>query len=58
MTWQPTNLPFDLKISRVTAAAYLNTMAEDEVILKHKVGRTNYYINQTLIDTLQQVGIK
>ncbi len=42
----------DLSISRVTASNYLNKLAADEVIYKHKLGKSNYYINSLLIDTL------
>ena len=42
----------DLGVSRVTASIYLNTLAKDKVIFKHKLGKTNYYINTTLMDTL------
>lgn len=33
-----------------TAARYLNQLAEDGVVLKHKQGKTNYYININLMD--------
>ncbi|MEW7281326.1 Fic family protein [Aquimarina sp. 2201CG1-2-11] len=42
----------DLNISRVTASGYLNKLAEDQVIYKHKLGKSNYYINPLLIATL------
>jgi len=42
----------DLRISRVTAAVYLNRLAEDKVIFKYKLGKTNYYINMALMDAL------
>ncbi|MEP5338855.1 MAG: Fic family protein [Algibacter sp.] len=42
----------DLGVSRVTAAVYLNRLAEDKVIYKYKLGKTNYYINIALMDTL------
>ena len=44
----------DLKISRATAARYLNALAEDElgVLVKHKEGRENYYVNFGLVDLL------
>lgn len=39
----------DLQISRVTASSYLNQLAMDGVILKHKMGRNNYYVNESLV---------
>lgn len=42
----------DLGISRVTAALYLNTLAKDNVLQKEKLGKTNYYINSYLMETL------
>ncbi len=44
----------DLNVSRVTASVYLNKLAEDKVIHKHKLGKSNYYINSLLIKTLLQ----
>lgn len=43
----------DLGVSRVTASLYLNTLAEDNVVLKYKLGKTNYYINKVLMDSLK-----
>lgn len=42
----------DLMISRVTAANYLNKLAEDGVLVKQKLGKTNYYMNPRLVNTL------
>lgn len=42
----------DLGVSRVTASSYLNRLAQDKVILKYKLGKTNYYINITLMNSL------
>ncbi|TSE06979.1 Fic family protein [Aquimarina algiphila] len=42
----------DLKISRVTASNYLNKLANDAIVHKHKLGKSNYYINPLLMDTL------
>lgn len=42
----------DLGVSRVTASGYLNKLAKDMVIFKYKLGKTNYYINVALMDTL------
>lgn len=46
----------ELDISRVTASGYLNKLAEDGVLHKHKLGKTNYYINLKLMDTLLKGG--
>jgi Fic family protein len=43
----------ELQISRVTAAVYLNKLAEDGILLKHKMGRNNYYINLSLMNALR-----
>jgi len=42
----------ELKISRVTASGYLNKLAEDGVLKKQKVGKSNYYINENLVRIL------
>lgn len=42
----------DLGVSRVTASAYLNRLAKDNVIIKFKLGKTNYYINTALMNVL------
>jgi len=42
----------DLEVSRVTASAYLNQLAKDGVLFKHKLGKTNYYINELLMNAL------
>ncbi|TVZ56454.1 Fic family protein [Lutibacter sp. Hel_I_33_5] len=42
----------DLGVSRVTASGYLNRLAEDKVIFKFKLGKTNYYINMALMNAL------
>lgn len=38
----------DLKVSRITATKYLDALAEDGILHKLKVGRSNYYINTAL----------
>ncbi|MCL4164980.1 UNVERIFIED_CONTAM: hypothetical protein GTU68_032369 [Idotea baltica] len=42
----------DLKVSRLTAANYLNTLALDGVLVKKKLGKSNYYINEELFKLL------
>jgi len=42
----------DLGVSRITAANYLNKLAEDNLLIKEKFGNKNYYINKKLFDIL------
>ena len=42
----------DLNVSRITAANYLNKLADDGLLKKEKIGTGNYYINQPLFDLL------
>ena len=42
----------ELGVSRVTAAVYLNKLAQDGVLIKYKQGKTNYYINPGLVKVL------
>lgn len=42
----------DLGVSRLTAANYLNRLAEDNLLRKEKLGTANYYINVPLFDIL------
>ena len=44
----------DLKASRITAANYLNTLSDDGILTKKKLGVTNYYINSELFDILSK----
>lgn len=39
----------DLRVSRLTAAKYLDTLAESGFLKKEKIWRTNYYINMPLV---------
>lgn len=39
----------DLKVSRITAAGYLNRLAEDGILTKKRLGVGNYYINAPLV---------
>jgi Fic family protein len=42
----------DLKVSRITAAGYLNQLAYDGLLRKEKIGAGNYYINEKLFNLL------
>ncbi len=42
----------DLGVSRLTAANYLNKLAEDKLLRKEKLGTGNYYINEALFSLL------
>lgn len=42
----------DLKVTKLTASNYLNKMAADGVLTKHKLGRKNYYVNHDLLDLM------
>ncbi|HLS30829.1 MAG TPA: Fic family protein [Flavobacteriaceae bacterium] len=42
----------ELSVSRITAANYLNQLAEDGYLTKHKIGRTNYYVNEFVLNAL------
>ena len=44
----------DLGVSRLTAATYLNTLADDGILRKEKVGNSNYYINIHLFNLLKK----
>jgi len=44
----------DLNVSRITAANYLNKLAEDGLIRKEKLGTSNYYINEQLFELLSR----
>ena len=45
----------DLKVSRVTAAKYLDELADGNLLVKQSLGRSNYYINPLLYDILTNV---
>jgi Fic family protein len=42
----------DLGVSRLTAALYLNKLANDKMLRKNRLGTGNYYINEELFDLL------
>lgn len=44
----------DLNVSRLTAANYLNKLAEDGLLKKEKLGTGNYYINEPLFELLSK----
>jgi Fic family protein len=44
----------DLGITRITAANYLNRLADKGLLVKAKLGISNYYINKPLFDLLSQ----
>ncbi len=44
----------DLNVSRITAANYLNQLADDKLLTKKKLGTANYYINDPLFKLLSQ----
>ncbi len=44
----------DLGVSRLTAANYLNKLADDKMLRKEKLGTGNYYINEKLFSLLTQ----
>lgn len=44
----------DLNVSRITAANYLNKLAEDGILRKEKIGTGNYYINEKLFNLLAE----
>jgi len=44
----------DLNVSRITAANYLNKLAEDGLLSKKKLGTGNYYINEPLFNLLSK----
>lgn len=44
----------DVGVSRLTAANYLNKLADDKLLQKVRLGTGNYYINTQLFDLLTQ----
>lgn len=42
----------DIGVSRATASRYLNRLAVDGILKKHKLGNENYYINHALVNLL------
>ena len=44
----------ELSVSRITAATYLNKLAEDGLLRKEKLGTANYYVNYRLFEILSK----
>ena len=44
----------ELGVSRLTAANYLNKLADDGMLRKEKLGTANYYINEPLFSLLSK----
>ncbi len=44
----------ELDVSRVTAAGYLNQLADGGLLDKYKLGRSNYYVNHNVLKALHQ----
>jgi Fic family protein len=42
----------DLRVTRLTASRYLDALVAGGVLKKQKVGRSNYYINESLVQIL------
>ena len=45
----------DLRVSRITAARYLDKLAEAGYLGKNRVGRSNYYVNRPLVELLTHI---
>lgn len=43
----------ELSVSRITAANYLNQLADGGFLTKHRIGKSNYYINAPLMEIFQ-----
>ncbi|MGI9277205.1 MAG: Fic family protein [Endozoicomonas sp.] len=46
----------DLGVSRITATKYLDQLCEKGFLVKQKMGRSNYYINQPLVKLFMDIG--
>jgi hypothetical protein len=46
----------DLNVARKTAARYLDSLCEIDLLHKKKLGKENYYFNDDLISLLINVG--
>ena len=47
----------DLKVSRLTAAKYLDALADGGFVQKQKIGRSNYYVNVALSAILMDTSL-
>lgn len=47
----------DLRVSRITAAKHLDTLAKNGFVEKKKIGRTNFYINRPLFELLTRITL-
>ena len=47
----------DLSVSRITAARYLELLAQQKFVTKQKIGRDNFYINDPLYELLTSVSL-
>jgi len=43
----------DMKISRATATRYLDTLVQEQLLEKNKMGKENYYLNRKLFEILK-----
>ena len=48
----------DLQVSRLTAAKYLDALADGGFVRKHRIGRANYYVNLALTAVLQATSAR
>ncbi len=48
----------ELNVSRITATRYLDELVRIGLLEKHKIGRDNYYINNTLYTLLSNVNVR
>lgn len=47
----------DLGVSRITAAKHLDSLADKGFVRKQKIGRSNFYINQPLLELLSNITL-
>jgi len=46
-----------VEVSRITAANYLNKLADDGLLRKEKIGTGNYYVNDALFDLINNENV-
>lgn len=44
----------DLRVSRPTAAGYLNLLVNEGLVAKRRAGRETYYINRPLVELFRE----